>query len=113
VRYFFDRQTDAISFDLAEGSEYSGSEPLAAGVTLHIDSRRHPLMLEVQKASEILDIKGLVPQQALPITWDEIARRMTSTAIGELIWRKVVQRTIGPGLIARTVREPSADAHKN
>ncbi|MGH9422123.1 MAG: hypothetical protein ACRD3J_19255 [Thermoanaerobaculia bacterium] len=113
MRYFFDRQTDAISFDLAEGSEYSGSEPLAPGVTLHVDSRRHPLMLEVQKASEILDVKGLVPQQALAIAPDEIARRMTATATGELIWRKVVQRTIVPALIARTVRDRNAHTQKN
>jgi hypothetical protein len=113
VRYFFDRQTDAISFDLAEESEYSESESLAAGVTLHVDGRRHPLMLEVQKASEILDVKGLVPQQALPITPDEIARRMAATVTGELIWRKVIQRTIVPGLIARTVRDRDAHTQKN
>ena len=105
MQYFFDRQTDAISFDLAEGSEYSGSEPLAAGVTLHVDTRRRPLMLEIQKASEILDIKGLVSQQALPILWDEIERRMSSTTAGELIWRTVVRRTIVPGFIANAARE--------
>jgi hypothetical protein len=109
VEYFFDRQTDAVSFDLAEASEYTGSEPLAAGVTLHVDSRRRPLMLEIQKASEILDTRGMVPQQASPITWDEIARRMTSTAAGERIWRNVVRRTIVPGFIAKAAPERHAD----
>jgi hypothetical protein len=109
VQYFFDRHTDAISFDLADGPEYSGSEPLAAGVTLHVDNRGRPLMLEVQKASEILDINGLVPQQALPVTWDEIARRITSTTAGELIWRNVIRRTIVPGFIASAVPRARAD----
>lgn len=109
VKYFFDRQTDAVSFDFAEAGEYAGSEPLAAGVTLHVDNRRRPLMLEVQKASEILDTRGLLLQQESAITWDEIARRMTSTAAGERIWRNVVQRTIVPSLIAKTVRARQAD----
>lgn len=112
MEYFFDRQTDAISFDLAEGPEYSGSEPLATGVTLHVDSRRRPLMLEIQKASAIIDTNGLEPQRALPITWDEIATRMTATAAGELIWRNVVRRTIVPGLIAKSAHERRADSQK-
>ena len=65
---------------------------MAAGVTLHVDQSRRPLMLEIQGASKIVDIAGLSSMQETPITLEEIARRMTSTPAGEAIWRKVAHR---------------------
>ena len=94
VKYFFDRHTDSLSFDLAEASAYTGSEALASGVTLHVDESRRPLLLEIQGASKIVDTSGLSSMHESPVTLDEIARRMTSTATGEAIWRKVAHRIV-------------------
>jgi hypothetical protein len=100
VKYFFDHQTDALSFDLAEAFACAASEPLAAGVTLHVDSSRRPLMLEIQGASQIVDTKGLSPMSASAITWDEIALRMMSTGAGERIWQNVVRRVLVPSFVS-------------
>jgi len=94
VKYFFDHHTDALSIDLAEAFDCAVSEPLAPGVTLHVDQSRRPLMLEIQGASKIVDTGGLSSMRESPIALDEIARRMTSTPAGEAIWRKVVHRII-------------------
>lgn len=91
VKYFFDRHTDSLSFDLAESFECGDSEPLAPGVTLHVDRSRSPLMLEIQAASAIVDVAGLFSMQALPISPEEVARRMSWTSVGEAIWRKVAR----------------------
>lgn len=101
MKYFFDQQTDALSFDLAEAFACAGSEPLAAGVTLHVDSSRRPLMLEIQGASQIIDTRGLSPLSAASITLDEIALRMMSTADGERIWQDIVRRVLVPSLVFR------------
>jgi hypothetical protein len=94
MKYFFDRHTDSLSFDFAESFECTGSESLASGVTLHIDQRRRPLLLEIQGASKIVDTAGLSSMHETTITLDEIARRMTSTPAGEAIWRKFARRVI-------------------
>ena len=95
MRYFFDRLTDSLSFDLAQSFECGDSEPLATGVTLHVDRDRRPLMLEIQRASQIADVAGLSPMNALPISIEEIARRMSWTSVGDAIWRKVSERLGG------------------
>jgi len=92
MKYFFDSHTDALSFDLGESFDCTGNEPLEAGVTLHVDQSRRPLMLEMQGASKIADTNGLKAMQETPITLEEIARRMTSTPAGERIWRKISHR---------------------
>jgi hypothetical protein len=94
MKYFFDRHTDAWSIDLAEAFDCAGSEPLAPGVTLHVDQSRRPLMLEMQGASKIADTTGLISMRETPVALDEIARRMISTPAGEAIWRKVARRII-------------------
>jgi len=96
MKYFFDHQTDALSFDLADAFACAGSEPLAAGVTLHVDFRRRPLMLEIQEASKIVDTMGLSPLETSPITWEEIAQRMMSTLTGQRIWQNVIRRALVP-----------------
>lgn len=95
VKYFFDRHTDSLSFDLAESFECGDSEPLATGVTLHVDRDRRPLMLEIQGASKIVDVAGLSSMNASPMSLEEIARRMSWTPVGEAIWRKVVRLSAG------------------
>jgi hypothetical protein len=95
VKYFFDRHTDSLSFDLAEAFECWGSEPLAPGVTLHVDRSRRPLLLEIQGASKIVDVAGLSTMHASPVSLEEIARRLTATPVGEAIWRKIARRVIG------------------
>lgn len=99
AHYFFDRQTDGLSFDLGDASECTSSESLASGVTLHVDHRGRPLMLEIQSASKLIDTKGLSSHRATPITWDEIAQRMRSTLDGEQIWQTIVRRILMPSLI--------------
>jgi hypothetical protein len=91
VKYFFDRHTDSLSIDLAESFECGDSEPLAPGVTLHVDRSRRPLMLEIQGASTIVDVAGLSSMHALPISLEDVVRRMTWTSVGEAIWRKVTR----------------------
>lgn len=95
VKYFFDRHTDSLSLDLAESFECGDSEPLATGVTLHVDRDRRPLMLEIQGASKIVDVAGLPSMHVSPISLEEIARRMSWTPVGEAIWRKVVRLSAG------------------
>ena len=99
MKYFFDHQTDALSFDLADKFACAGHEPLASGVTLHVDFRHRPLMLEIQEASKIVDTSGLSPLETSPITWEEITRRMMSTLTGQRIWQNVIRRTLVPGFV--------------
>jgi hypothetical protein len=107
VKYFFDHQTDALSFDLADAFAWAGSEPLASGVTLHLDFRGRPLMLEIQGASKIVDTMGLSPMQESRITWEEIAQRMTSTLTGERIWRNVIRRVLVPSFVPAENKRPA------
>jgi len=97
VKYFFDYHTDALSFDLAESFDCTGNEPLGPGVTLHVDQSRRPLMLEIQGASKIADTSGLKAMRESPITMEEIARRLSATAAGERIWRKISHRIVDGG----------------
>lgn len=99
VTYFFDRHTDGLSFDLGDTSEATSSESLASGVTVHLDYRGRPLMLEIQGASKIIDTKGLTSQHATPITMDEIAERMRSTVDGDRIWKDVIRRVLVPNFL--------------
>ena len=96
TKYFFDRQTDGLSFDLGDASECTGSESLASGVTLHVDDHGRPLVLEIQSASKIVDTMGLSSHQATPITWNEITQRLRSTQDGAQILQKIVSRILVP-----------------
>ncbi len=99
VTYFFDRHTDGLSFDLGDASEATNSESLSSGVTVHLDYRGRPLMLEIQGASKIIDTKGLSSQRAMPITMDEIAERMRSTTDGDRIWKNIIRRVLVPSYL--------------
>jgi len=98
VKYFFDHQTDVVSFDLAEKFAFEGSEDIAPGVTLYLDLRRRPIAVEVRGASRILDTLGLNLLHETPITAEEISDRMSSTTEGQLLWRAVVRRMLAPYL---------------
>jgi hypothetical protein len=99
AKYFFDRHTDGLSLDLGDASECTGSESLASGVTLHVDHRGRPIILEIQGASKIIDITGLSSQQETSIEWDDIAERMRSTLDGERIWQHIVRRVFMPSFL--------------
>ena len=91
MKYFFDRTTDSLTLDFADSFECGDSEPLAPGVTLHVDRSRRPLLLEIQGVSTIADVAGLSSMHALPISPEEATRRMNWTSVGEAIWRKVAR----------------------
>jgi hypothetical protein len=94
AKYFFDRHTDGLSFDLGDASQCIHSESLFPGVTLHVDERGVPLVLEIQGASKIVDTIGLSSHQTVTMPWDEVAQRMSATADGERIWQDIVGRVL-------------------
>ena len=98
MRYFYDHQTDALSFTLTESLDYAGCEEIAPGVTLYVDRRRKPIAFDVRDASKLIDTRGLLPMQERPIDDGEVSQRMSSTDSGQLVWRNVVRRTLVPAV---------------
>jgi len=97
MRYFYDRETDAISFTLSEVFDWSGFEELSGGsITLHLDRRGRPFAMEVRDASKIVNTFGLQPMQDAPITHDEISRRMSWSDTGRQAWSTIVRRMLVP-----------------
>jgi hypothetical protein len=97
MRYFYDRETDAVSFTLSEVFDWSGFEELSGGaMTLHLDRRGRPFAVEVRGASRIVNTFGLQPMQDAPITHDEISRRMSWSDTGRQAWSTIVRRMLVP-----------------
>ncbi|HET7434685.1 MAG TPA: DUF2283 domain-containing protein, partial [Thermoanaerobaculia bacterium] len=96
MKYFYDYQTDSVSFDLVDVFEWAGSEELAQGVTVHLDRRRRPVAVEIGRASKVLDTLGLLPFREYNITPEEISLRMSSTECGQLLWRTIMRRMLVP-----------------
>src|ERR1041385_658099 len=101
MRYFYDRETDSISFTLSEVFDWSGFEELSGGaVTLHLDRRNRPFAVEVRGASKMVNVFGLQSMQDMPITHDEISRRMSWSEAGRQAWSAIVSRTLIPQYFA-------------
>ena len=97
MRYFYDRETDAVSFTLSEVFDWSGFEELSGGaIALHLDRRGRPFAVEVRDASKIVNTFGLQPMQDAPITHDEISRRMSWSDTGRQAWSTIVRRMLVP-----------------
>jgi hypothetical protein len=97
MRYFYDRETDSISFTLSEVFDWSGFEELSGGaVTLHLDRRNRPFAVEVRGASKMVNVFGLQSMKDTPITHDEISRRMSWSDAGRQAWSAIVRRTLIP-----------------
>jgi hypothetical protein len=98
MNYFYDHQTDSLSFLFTEFSDYGSVEEIGKNAAVYLDRRRRPIALDIRGASEIVNTQGLVPMDQRPITHDEISARMSATAAGEMIWRAVVRRMLVPNL---------------
>jgi hypothetical protein len=97
MRYFYDRETDAVSFTLSAVFDWSGFEELNGGaITLHLDRRGRPFAVEVHGASKLINTLGLQPMQDAPISHDEISRRMSWSDAGRQAWRTIVRRMLVP-----------------
>jgi hypothetical protein len=107
MRYFYDRETDAISFTLSEVFDWSGFEELGGGtITLHLDRRNRPFAVEVHDASKIVNLYGLQAMQDSPISHDEISRRMSWSEAGRQAWSTIVRRTLIPNYSATRQQRP-------
>ena len=106
MRYFWDRETDAVSFTLSDAFDWSGADELNGGtITVHLDRRRRPFAVEVRNASKIVNTFGLLPMQESPITHEEISRRMSWSDAGRQAWSTIVRRMLVPQYApARPVR---------
>ncbi len=93
MNYFFDHETDSVSFLLADFAEYDATEELAPGVVMYVDGRKRPLAIDVRPASKVLDTVGLVPMYEHPITKDEVAMRLSSSVAGQSLLRVLNRRT--------------------
>jgi uncharacterized protein YuzE len=97
MRYFYDRETDAVSFTLSEVFDWTGSEDLNGGtITVHLDRRRRPFAVEVRNASKIVNTFGLQFMKESPISHDEISRRMSWSDAGRQAWSTIVRRMLVP-----------------
>ena len=105
MRYFYDREMDAVSFTLSEVFDVSGFEELPGGaVTLHLDRRGRPFAVDVGGASNIVNTFGLQAMQDAPITHDEISRRMAWSETGREAWSTIVRRMLVPHYAPRAAR---------
>jgi hypothetical protein len=103
MRYFYDRETDALSFTLSEVFDWTGSEDLNGGtITVHLDRRRRPFALEIRNASKIVNTFGLQFMAESPISHDEISRRMSWSDAGRQAWSMIVRRMLVPQYAPRT-----------
>ena len=97
MRYFYDREIDAVSFTLSEVWDWSGCEELSDGaIMLHLDRRGRPFTVEVRGASRIVNTFGLQLMRDMPITHDEISRRMSWSDAGRQAWSAIVRRMLVP-----------------
>jgi uncharacterized protein YuzE len=92
MQYFYDHQTDALSFIIGEFADYATIEEISPGIVMYLDQHRRAIAIEVRGAAKLVDIKGLMPLYSRPITQEEIERRMKATPAGERAWRAVRAR---------------------
>ena len=92
MQYFYDHQTDAVSFIIGDFSDYEQIEEISPGIVMYVDKRSRPIAVEVRGAAKLVDVKGLIPLYARSITIDEIERRMRATPVAERAWLAVARR---------------------
>ena len=108
MRYFYDRETDVVSFTLSEAFDWGGSEDLHGGAfTVYLDRRLRPFALEVRGASKIVNTFGLLPMEEVSIAHDEISRRMSWSDAGREAWSTIVRRMLVPQYAAGAPRRSS------
>lgn len=83
-----------MSLILSDAFDFSRSEELAPGVVAYLDAHSHVIAIEIRGAGKILDTKGLVPMNAGPISPDDLKKRLSSSAAGQLAWRSVDGRML-------------------
>jgi hypothetical protein len=93
MNYFYDHETDAVSFLLTDFVDYAATEELAPGIVMYVDGRKRPLAIDVRNASKVLDTNGLVPMYERPISDVEISKRLSSSAAGQSVLRTLSRRT--------------------
>jgi hypothetical protein len=93
MNYFYDHETDAVSFLLTDFVDYAATEDLAPGIVMYVDGRRRPLAIDVGNASKVLDTSGLVPMYEWPISNVEISKRLSSSAAGQSVLCILSRRT--------------------
>jgi hypothetical protein len=97
MRYFYDRETDVVSFTLSDAFDWGGSEDFNGGaMTVYLDRRRRPFALEVRGASKVLNTFGLLLMEEAAISHDEISRRMSFSDAGRQAWSTIVRRMLVP-----------------
>lgn len=85
MKYFYDHETDALSFLVSDFNTYDVSEEIEPNVLVHYDASRQPLAIDVRSASKVVDTAGLIPMDELPISWDEISTRLKSSDTGRRV----------------------------
>jgi uncharacterized protein YuzE len=60
MKYLYDSDSNSLVVTFAEGRKYRDSEEIADGVVLDFDSDGRPLSIEFLRATESVDITGLV-----------------------------------------------------
>lgn len=104
MKYFWDHETDSVSFDLSDIFDFAATEEVGPNVTLHLDRFRRPMAVEVRNASRLLNTLGLIPLRETAITREEISLRMSKTEEGQLAWRSIVRRMLVPDYALRATR---------
>ena len=93
MQYFYDHQTDAVSFIIGDFSDYDRVEELSPGIVMYLDRRARPIAVEVRGAAKLVDTKGLVPLYARKIDEAEVQRRMSASPAAEKAWKLVTLRS--------------------
>lgn len=93
MNYFYDHETDAVSFLLTDFVDYAATEEIVPGVVMYVDRRKRPLAIEVRNASKVMDTSGLMPMFEGPISSVEMSKRLSASAAGQSVLRTLSRRT--------------------
>lgn len=93
MQYFYDHQTDAVSFIIGDFSDYDRIEELSPGIVMYLDRRARAIAIEIRGANNLVDTKGLVPLYARNIEPAEVQRRMSASPAAEKAWKTVSLRS--------------------
>lgn len=94
MKYFFDHETDALSFIVSDMALYDDTEELAPNVLLYVDARRKPLAVDIREASKVMDTSGLIPMDERLISDDELRDRLSASDAGRMAWSAIHARAL-------------------